>query len=190
MELQLDLSRLLETKLLGGLALRFFGVFVVLGILMVVLYITGWFFHRFLSGDRETPEKEALPSGAPPVEGSAMARDALAGTAEASSVTGDVAAAIVLGLREAARSVASSGFPVAGEVAAAVALALSAGSGEGALPVLRAGDAPHAAGPHSGWGARESAWKLIGRQEAVSRNNPCADRRFTDRETTNRESKA
>jgi len=189
MELHFELERMLEAKLLFGLAVRFFGVFAVLILLMVILYATGWFFSRYMTGEKKTPQGqgEGASPAASTTEKPVQATDASPAAMEA-PVSGEVAAAIALGIRESAGSLAASGFPVAGEVAAAVAMALSAHPGAHLFPLQHYGTMDSASRP-SGGDHQESPWKLLGRQEAISRNNPWTGRRRTDRETTNREPK-
>jgi hypothetical protein len=181
------LERLLDPQLLFGLAVRFFGVFIVLGILMAFLFLTGWIFSRM--GERKKKEVSGGPSTRGSDEGEPV-RVPVPNTSSPDAgepVPEEVAAVVALSLHEAAGLRAASGFPVSGETAAAVALALSDPRNEHPFsgPHHRTTDLPP-----FGRDYRESPWKLLGRQEAVSRNNPWTGRPRTGREITHREHKA
>jgi len=182
--MELQLERLLDEQLYFGLMVRFFGVFVVLGILMAFLYLSGWIFSRM--GDRD--KKEA--SGGPSTKGSGTGKPVPVPAPDISCldsrepVPEEVAAVVARSLHQAAGVRAASGFLVSGETAAAVALALSDPRNEHPFsgPHHRTTDLPPI-----GRDYRESPWKLLGRQEAVSRNNPWTGRPRTGREITHRE---
>jgi Na+-transporting methylmalonyl-CoA/oxaloacetate decarboxylase gamma subunit len=57
------LDRLMEPELIFGLAVRFFGVFAVLIILMAFMYLSGWLFTRYK--ERMDQQGPAGPSPAP-----------------------------------------------------------------------------------------------------------------------------
>jgi Na+-transporting methylmalonyl-CoA/oxaloacetate decarboxylase gamma subunit len=135
------LERLSHPEVLFGLAVRFFGVFIVLTIVMVILQLVGTVFKRLETGTEETPSPaaRARPPGA-------------AATSPDSRVPDEVAVAVALAL-------------VPDEVAVAVALALAEAADEhGVAPRLaaRAVYPPDRQEPGS-------AWKLLGRQQALYR---------------------
>jgi len=183
------LERLMNPELLFGLAVRFFGVFVVLIVLMLILYLSGWILQRFAAaagpaGAAPPPRKQAAPGPAPrPSKGSAAAP----AEPSAPAVSDETAAVIALCIQASLEdgSLAAGVGPSHDEVAAAVALALSDPCLEPVLSPQRYGTPEPLAA--SGGGVRESPWKLLGRQEAFSRNDPWAIRRAGDREPTHRE---
>lgn len=135
------LERLSHPEVLFGLAVRFFGVFIVLTIVMVVLQLVGMLFHRLEAGTEETPSPAA------------KAKPAGAGvTPTGSTVPDEVAVAVALAL-------------VPDEVAVAVALALAETSDEqGIAPRLSAQPVYPPDRQEPG-----SAWRLLGRQQALYR---------------------
>jgi hypothetical protein len=173
------MQRLMEPELLFGLAVRFFGVFTVLIILMLVLYLSGWIFTRYK--EKKEQQGSGGPSGTSgttektPIRGAASGAPSMETTAPQAS--GEAAAAIALCVQEslADGSLVASKVPAEDEVAAAIALALSDSSTDQVFPQQRYGSpAPFLP---QGNGHRESPWKLLGRQEAISRNNPWTGRR-------------
>ncbi len=135
------LERLSHPEVLFGLAVRFFGVFIVLTIVMVVLQLVGMLFHRLEAGTEETPS----PAAKPKPTGAGV-------TPTGSTVPDEVAVAVALAL-------------VPDEVAVAVALALAEAADEqGVTPRLaaRAVYPPDRQEPGS-------AWRLLGRQQAIYR---------------------
>jgi len=143
------MERLSNPEVLFGLAVRFFGVFVVLIIVMIVLYLTG---RIFQSLEKKTEEGASAvgTEGPPPQPTPTETSGKAAGTSPGSDVPGEVAAAVALSM-------------VPDEVAVAVALALTEIAEErGFSPRLSA-----RAGVPAVWEEPGSAWKLVGRQQAL-----------------------
>ena len=143
------MERLSNPEVLFGLGVRFFGVFIVLIIVMIVLYLTGWVFQR-MERKEEEASSPADPAPSPtkptPVETPSEAVN----TSPGSTVPDEVAVAIALAM-------------VPDEVAVAVALALNEATEERGL-ALRP---PAQAGARTAWDEPGSAWKLVGRQQAL-----------------------
>jgi len=138
------MERLSNPEVLFGLAVRFFGVFIVLIIVMIVLYLSGWLFQRL-------EEKEKAPPS-PPKPTPQKTPTGAVGTSPGSTVPDEVAAAVALAM-------------VPDEVAVSVALALNEAAEEQGLaprPFAQAG-AP------ASWEEPGGAWKLMGRQQALCR---------------------
>ena len=140
-------ERLSNPEVLFGLAVRFFGVFIVLIIVMIVLYLSGWVFQRL-----EKKAQEALspagPASSPPKPTPQQTPTEAASTSPGSTVPDEVAIAVALAM-------------VPDEVAVAVALALTETVEErGSVPLLSTGGPTPAA-----WEQPGSAWKLVGRQQ-------------------------
>ena len=145
------IERLSEPEVLFGLAVRFFGVFVVLIIVMIVLYLTGLVFQRLEKKMEEVPSA-ADTRGSPPKTTPTERPTGAVSTFPVSSVPDEVAIAVALSM-------------VPDEVAVAVALALTEAVEEkGLSPRLTA----RAGGP-AAWEEPGTAWKLVGRQEALFR---------------------
>lgn len=145
------MERLSDPEVLFGLAVRFFGVFIVLIIVMIVLHLSGWVFQRLEKKGQEAPspaDPTPSPPGSTPRETPTEAVSASPGT----TVPDEVAIAIALAM-------------VPDEVAVAVALALTeAVEQRGSVPLLSArGSTPTA------WEQPGSAWKLVGRQQGLFR---------------------
>ena len=144
------MERLSNPEVLFGLAVRFFGVFIVLIIVMIVLYLSGWLFQRLEEKAKATPS----PADPPPARPKSTPQETptgAAGTPPGSTVPDEVAAAVALAM-------------VPDEVAVAVTLALNEAAEEQGLaprPFAQAG-APS-------WEEPRSAWKLMGRQQALCR---------------------
>lgn len=144
-------ERLSNPEVLFGLAVRFFGVFIVLIIVMIVLHLTGWVFQRIDKVRQKTPapaDAERPSPGSPPEKAPDRAVHAPPG----STVPDEVAIAVALAL-------------VPDEVAVAVALALAeAVESKGLSPRLTV-----RTGAPAGWEEPGTAWKLVGRQQALFR---------------------
>jgi hypothetical protein len=143
------MERLSNPEVLFGLAVRFFGVFIVLIIVMIVLYLSGWLFQRLEEKAKASP---AEPPRSPPKPTPQETPTGAVGTSPGSTVPDEVAAAVALAM-------------VPDEVAVAVALALNEAAEEQGLaprPFAQAG-AP------ASWEEPGSAWKLMGRQQALCR---------------------
>ncbi len=146
------MERLSNPEVLFGLAVRFFGVFIVLIIVMGLLFLTGWFFQKLEERDKEAARSAPAdptpspPPASPPKETPTEAASASAG----SEVPDEVAIAIALAM-------------VPDEVAVAVAMALNETVEQGAsVPLLSVREtAP------TGWEQPGSAWKIVGRQQAL-----------------------
>lgn len=145
------MERLSNPEVLFGLAVRFFGVFVVLIIVMIVLYLTG---RIFQSLEKKTEEGASAvgTEGPPPQPTPTETSGKAAGTSPGSDVPGEVAAAVALSM-------------VPDEVAVAVALALTETSKERGVATRF----PAQAGVPAAWEEPGMAWKLVGRQEALFR---------------------
>jgi hypothetical protein len=144
-------ERLSNPEVLFGLGVRFFGVFIVLIIVMIVLQLTGRLFQRLDGKAEELPSRADLVSARPgsfpretPVEA--------VPTSPGPAVPDEVAIAIALSM-------------VPDEVAVAVAMALTETVEERAsMPLLSAPGAIPTA-----WEPPVSPWKLMGRQQALFR---------------------
>ena len=150
------LERLSNPEVLFGLAVRFFGVFIVLIIVMIVLHLTGWVFQRLESKGEEVPRPAGPPSAPPKPTPTETPTEVLSASPE-SPVPDEVAAALALAL-------------VPDEVAVAVALALTEAAEEKGL-------SPRPFAPTSApatWEEPGSAWKLVGRQHALFRKTSLA----------------
>jgi hypothetical protein len=142
-------ERISNPEVLFGLAVRFFGVFIVLIIVMIVLYLSGWLFQR-LEKKAQEPSSPTVPASSPPKPTPQEAPTEAVSTSPGSTVPDEVAIAIALAM-------------VPDEVAVAVALALSEAVEErGSVPLLPArGSTP------AGWEQPGNAWKLVGRQQGL-----------------------
>jgi Na+-transporting methylmalonyl-CoA/oxaloacetate decarboxylase gamma subunit len=137
------LERLSNPEVLFGLSVRFFGVFIVLTIVMLAIYLVGRVFVKLEESQNQT-SSPAAPERPSPLEPVIPPRE--------STVPDEVAVAIALSL-------------VPDEVGVAVALALAEAVKEG-IP------APLLCAPPAGPAPREepgSAWRLLGRQQALFR---------------------
>ena len=145
------MERLSNPEVLFGLAVRFFGVFIVLIIVMMVLYLTGWVFQR-LEKKEEVALSPADPASSPLKSTPQETPTEPIRTSPGSTVPDEVAIAIALAM-------------VPDEVAVAVALALTEAVEErGSVPLLSTrGSTPTA------WEQPGSAWKLVGRQQGLFR---------------------
>ena len=139
-------ERLSNPEVLFGLAVRFFGVFIVLIIVMIVLYLSGWVFQRLEKKAQEASSPTPSPPKSTP---QATPREAVP-TSPGSTVPDEVAIAIALAM-------------VPDEVAVAVALALTEAVEErGSVPLSSTrGSTPSACEQPA------SAWKLVGRQQGL-----------------------
>lgn len=145
------MERLSNPEVLFGLAVRFFGVFIVLIIVMMVLYLTGWLFQRLERKAEEVPSP-ADPVSPPPKPTPQETPTQAVSASPGSAVPDEVAVAVALSL-------------VPDEVAVAVALALTEAVEEkGLAPRLFA-----QTGARTAWEEPGSAWKLVGRQHALFR---------------------
>ncbi len=128
-------GRLTDPELIFGLAVRFFGVFIVLIIVMIGIWISGKIFTRIQENAKDRVAGSQGGQGQP----AAQAISPAAGSAESA---------------------------VTEETAAVIALSLSRYLGEQPQSfVFTAGQSTSSSG-------QDSAWKLVGRQEAFSRNIP------------------
>lgn len=136
-------DRLTDPALMFGLAVRFFGVFIVLIIVMIGIWLSGKIFIRMQEnaknrnagsqGAQGQPAAQAIsPGGAPPPSPAA----------------------------------GSSETAVPEETAAVIALSLARYLGEQPQGFV------FTAGQSSSSSGQDSTWKLLGRQEAFSRNVP------------------
>lgn len=143
------MERLSNPEVLFGLAVRFFGVFIVLIVVMIVLYLSGWVFQRLEKKAQEAPPS-AGPAPTPPKSTPQETPTEAVSTSPGSTVPDEVAIAIALAM-------------VPDEVAVAVVLALTEAVEErGSVPLLSIrGSAPTA------WEQPGSAWKLVGRQQGL-----------------------
>ncbi len=142
-------ERLSNPEVLFGLAVRFFGVFIVLIIVMIVLYLSGWVFQRLEKKAQEAPSS-ADPATSPPKSTPQETPTEAVSTSPGSTVPDEVAIAIALAM-------------VPDEVAVAVALALTEAVEErGSVPLLSTRGSTPAA-----WEQPGSAWKLVGRQQGL-----------------------
>jgi hypothetical protein len=145
------MERLSNPEVLFGLAVRFFGVFIVLIIVMIVLHLSGWLFQR-LEKKTEEPSSPAAPASSPPKSTPQATPTEAVSTSPGSTVPDEVAIAIALAM-------------VPDEVAVAVALALTEAVEErGSVPLLSTPGSTPAA-----WEIPGSAWKLVGRQQGLFR---------------------
>ena len=145
------MERLSNPEVLFGLAVRFFGVFIVLIIVMIVLQLSGWLFQRLDKKAQEAPPP-ADPAPSPPKSTPQETPTEAVSASPGSTVPDEVAIAIALAM-------------VPDEIAAAVALALTEAVEErGSVPLL----STHGSTP-SAWEQPGSAWKLMGRQQALFR---------------------
>jgi hypothetical protein len=147
----LVMERLSNPEVLFGLAVRFFGVFIVLIIVMIVLHLSGWVFKRLETKAQETPSP-AAPTPSPPESTPHETPTEAVSTSPGSTVPDEVAIAIALAM-------------VPDEIAVAVALALAEAVEErDSVPLLSARASTPAA-----WEQPGSAWKLLGRQQGLFR---------------------
>ncbi len=93
-------ERLSNPEVLFGLAVRFFGVFIVLIIVMIVLYLSGWIFQR-LEEKAQAASSPASPTPSPPKPAPQEAPTQRIQTSSGSAVPDEVAIAIALALTEA-----------------------------------------------------------------------------------------
>lgn len=145
------LERLSNPEVLFGLAVRFFGVFIVLIIVMIVLHLTGKVFQGLDTKEEDAPSP-ATPRGSPPKPAPTGTPAEVGGTTPGSTVPDEIAIAVALAL-------------VPDEVAIAVALALTEATEQKSLsprPLAKAGTP-------AAWEEPGSAWKLVGRQQALFR---------------------
>jgi hypothetical protein len=143
------MERLSNPEVLFGLGVRFFGVFIVLIIVMMVLYLTGWVFQR-MERKAEEAASPADPAPSPPEPTPVETPTQGVSTSPGSTVPDEVAIAIALAM-------------VPDEVAVAVALALNEAAEEHGLaprPLAHAGT-------RTAWDEPGNAWKLVGRQQAL-----------------------
>jgi len=166
-------QRLQDPQLLFGLAVRFFGVFIVLIIVMIGIWLLGHLFRRIESSARSRGSSTAKTS-ASDQSGTPPSGRALTEPAREDSIPDEVVAAIALQIEKARDdgTLAASVTPVPQEVAAAISLALQASEGMCEVPTQGSG----LAGRITTWQEAEGSWKLMGRQEAISRNDPWAGR--------------
>jgi hypothetical protein len=143
------MERLSNPEVLFGLAVRFFGVFIVLIIVMIVLYLTGWIFQRI--EEKEQEAASADDKGGPPHPTPTGTSAEAVGTSPGSDVPGEIAAAVALSM-------------VPDEVAVAVALALNETAEERGLALRLSAQA----GVPAAWEEPGTAWKLVGRQQSLS----------------------
>ena len=145
------MERLSNPEVLFGLAVRFFGVFIVLIIVMIVLYLSGWVFQRLEKKAQETPSLSD-PTPSPPKSTPNRTPPEAVSTSPGSTVPDEVAIAIALAM-------------VPDEVAVAVALALAEAVEErDSVPLLSARTSTLGA-----WEQPGSAWKHLGRQQGLFR---------------------
>jgi hypothetical protein len=145
------MERLSNPEVLFGLAVRFFGVFIVLIIVMIVLHLSGWVFQRLEKKAQEAPPS-ADPAPSPQKSTPQKTPTEAVSTSPGSTVPDEVAIAIALAM-------------VPDEVAAAVALALTEAVEErGSMPLPSTRGSTPAA-----WEQPGSAWKLVGRQQGLFR---------------------
>jgi len=145
------MERLSNPEVLFGLAVRFFGVFIVLIIVMIVLHLSGWLFQRIEKKAQEAPSP-AAPNPSPPKSTPQETPTEAVSTSPGSTVPDEVAIAIALAM-------------VPDEVAVAVALALAEAVEErDSVPPLSTRASTPAA-----WEQPGSAWKLVGRQQGLFR---------------------
>jgi hypothetical protein len=144
-------ERLSNPEVLFGLAVRFFGVFIVLIIVMIVLHLSGWVFQRLEKKGEEAPSA-AKPTPSPTESTTKVTPAEVIRASPGSTVPDEVAIAVALAM-------------VPDEVAVAVALALTEAAEErGSVPLPSTfGFSPTA------WEQPGSAWKLVGRQQALYR---------------------
>ncbi len=146
------MERLSDPEVLFGLAVRFFGVFIVLIIVMGLLFLTGRIFQRLEGKEQEATRPPAGPAPSPPAPSEKERPPEAVPDFSGPGVADEVAIAIALAM-------------VPDEVAVAVAMALGEEFEE------------RASGPHpssgrtapSGWQQPGSAWKMVGRQQALFR---------------------
>ena len=145
------MERLSNPEVLFGLAVRFFGVFIVLIIVMIVLYLSGWVFQR-MEEKAQAASSPPSPPPSPPKPAPQETPTEPVQTSSGSAVSDEVAIAIALAM-------------VPDEVAVAISLALTEAVEErGSAPALSAlGSTPTA------WEQPGSAWKLVGRQQGLFR---------------------
>lgn len=142
-------ERLSNPEVLFGLAVRFFGVFIVLIIVMIVLYLSGWVFQRLEQKAQEAPPP-ADPAPSPPKSTPQKTPTEAVSTSPGSTVPDEVAIGIALAM-------------VPDEVAVAVALAFTEAVEErGSMPFLSTRGSTPAA-----WEQPGIAWKLVGRQQGL-----------------------
>ncbi len=145
------MERLSDPEVLFGLAVRFFGVFIALIIVMIVLHLSAWVFQRLEKKAQQAPSP-ADPTPSPPGSTPQETPTEAVSTSPGSTVPDEVAIAIALAM-------------VPDEVAVAVALALTEAVEErGSVPLLSTRGSTHAA-----WEQPGSAWKLVGRQQGLFR---------------------
>jgi len=157
------MERLANPDLIFGLVVRFFGVFIVLIIVMIGIWIVGRIFIR----SRKSAEK-AEAAKAQALKAQQETAAGVEGTERegaGAEVTEEVAAVIAVHLEKSAeaaefREAESSSVPE--EVAAVISLALARHMAQQTfmMPALL-----HDSGSRM---ERESPWKLLGRQEAFS----------------------
>jgi len=168
------MERLANPDLIFGLAVRFFGVFVVLIIVMIGIWIVGQIFLRA----KESAEKEKADQGqALSAKRETTAAVESTGTGEAGAeATEEVAAVIAVHLQESAETAGlrQAGSAASEDVAAVIALSLARHMAQQTfmLPSLMQDTASRM--------ERESPWKIMGRQETFStRTLPFRGRRAT-----------
>ncbi len=144
-------ERLSNPEVLFGLAVRFFGVFIVLIIVMIVLYLTGWVFHR-LDKKRQAARSAADAGGPLPESVSEKGPVQTGAASPGSTVPDEVAVAVALAL-------------IPDEAAVAVALALTEAADE------QGSGLHHTAGARvpTVWEEPGNTWKIVGRQQALFR---------------------
>lgn len=167
------LERLTNPDLIFGLAVRFFGVFLVLIIVMIGIWLVGLLFV-WMEQSSKKKISGSLPEGLPVTEKGLAKPRKTAEQGTQSDVPEEVAAVVALHLQESEEGAAlvAEGGPVQGEVAAAISLSLARYLEEQGSGLPAAGRLPpiHEHSPHRQ--DQESPWKLLGRQETFSRRNP------------------
>ena len=183
------IERMTDPDLLIGLGFRFFGVFAVLIIVMIGIWVMSFVIRRWETAGgfgafRPLPRR-AVPEPAPLSPSVGSAAETRPSERYSDDVSGETATAIALALEAARRqgSVTTSTTPTA-EVAAVIGLALAAHRTSG-----QTSTAPNPGSqPCTGQGQRtDSPWKVLARQEAISRNDPYAGRWGAARGKANRE---
>ena len=156
-------ERLSNPEVLFGLAIRLLGVFIILVIVMLAIYLLGYVFMKL-----EKPQEQTASHDVPEGPSARPAPPADVGTSPASRVPDEAAARLPLA-------------PVPDDAAVAIALALSMIPDDAAVAIaLALNEAvearsypPHPVSrqqvPSAAWEEPGSAWKLLGRHEALFR---------------------
>jgi len=163
-------DRITSPELMFGLAVRFFGVFIVLIIVMIGIWVSGLIFKKLEEAQKSrtsTPPGQGGAGIQPVTEGSPLPTPP---EASGPPVSQEVAAVIALNVQEAHRQgkllVTAPSVPP--EVAVAISMAVSRYRKEEYTPYPLS-ERPE---PTPSWRAVASSWRLLGRQEAFSRNIP------------------